>query len=83
MAQLERMTRVTLFAKLQRNPLDEEAWAEFEKYYSPMIVTWCGRWGMQQADAEDVTQMVLLKLSQKMADFRYDPRRSFARGSKP
>jgi RNA polymerase sigma-70 factor (ECF subfamily) len=32
---------------------------------------------MQEADAQDVTQNVLVKLAQKMRDFTYDPTRSF------
>ncbi len=32
---------------------------------------------MQDADAEDVTQLVLLILAEKMRDFRYDPNGSF------
>jgi RNA polymerase sigma-70 factor (ECF subfamily) len=71
------MTRITLFERLRCRPGDTEAWQEFERYYGPMILNWCRRWGVQQADAEDITQLVLLKLSQKMADFKYDPKRSF------
>jgi RNA polymerase sigma-70 factor (ECF subfamily) len=32
---------------------------------------------LQDADAEDVTQIVLLKLANRMKEFRYDPSRSF------
>src|SRR5262249_27135500 len=38
---------------------------------------WCLRWRLQDADAQDVTQIVLLKLAQRMKDFTYDPGRSF------
>src|SRR5262249_47754965 len=34
-------------------------------------------WGLQEADAEDVTQSVLVQLAAKMRDFVYDPSRSF------
>src|SRR5262249_13809924 len=34
-------------------------------------------WDLQEADAEDVTQNVLLRLAQKMPLFVYDPSRSF------
>lgn len=71
------MTRITLLGRLQRNPSDATAWREFVEHYSPKIALWCRRWGAQDADADDITQMVLLKLSQKMSEFQYDPARSF------
>ena len=33
--------------------------------------------GLQEADAQDVTQNVLLKLARKLREFSYDPSRSF------
>ena len=41
-----------------------------------------GIWGLQDADAQDVTQHVLLKLFDGFRDFRYEPGRSFRRGSR-
>lgn len=70
-------TRVTLLGRLHKAPNDPGAWAEFVEHYAHRILAWCRRWGAQDADAEDVTQMVLLKLSQKMSGFTYDPSRSF------
>lgn len=71
------VTRITLLGRLRQNPNDPGAWDEFVEHHSPRIHAWCRRWGAQDADAEDITQMVLLKLSQKMTDFTYDPSRSF------
>ena len=45
--------------------------------YHPKIYGWCKAWGLQEADAEDVAQDVLAKLTQKMASFRYDQSRCF------
>ena len=42
-----------------------------------MIYRWCRRWGLQDADAKDVTQQVLLTLPAKMARFKYNPDGSF------
>ena len=50
---------------------------EFMARYGPKIHAWCRRWGLQEADAQDVTQMVLLRLSVKVREFVYDPSRSF------
>jgi RNA polymerase sigma factor (sigma-70 family) len=43
----------------------------------PKIRGWCKRWGLQEADSEDVTQDVLLRMAQRMRTFTYDPARSF------
>jgi RNA polymerase sigma-70 factor (ECF subfamily) len=56
---------------------NQAAWSEFVERYGRRIYGWCLRWRLQDADAQDVTQIVLLKLAQRMKDFTYDPRRSF------
>src|SRR5262245_2042157 len=60
-----------------RSPLDQAAWNEFVERYGRRIYGWCRQWGLQEADAEDVTQDVLLRLARKMRGFAYDPSRSF------
>ncbi|WP_435022185.1 RNA polymerase sigma factor [Tundrisphaera sp. TA3] len=70
-------TSLTLLGRLREAPRDEAAWAEFVQGYAPAISRWCRAWGLQPADVEDVTQVVLLKLARSMATFRYDPSRSF------
>ncbi|MFO0878189.1 MAG: sigma-70 family RNA polymerase sigma factor [Gemmataceae bacterium] len=70
-------TPVTLLARLQQNSQDTVAWNEFVARYQPKILAWCTAWGLQPADAEDVTQNVLLKLVSTMRTFQYDPARSF------
>src|SRR5215831_764465 len=69
-------TSGTLLSRL-RSPLDQEAWNEFVELYGRRIYGWCRQWGLQEADAEDVTQDVLLRLARKMRGFAYDPSRSF------
>jgi RNA polymerase sigma-70 factor (ECF subfamily) len=73
----ESKTRVTLLGRLGRDHSDPEAWAEFVAHYGRKIHAWCRAWGLQDADAEDVTQHVLLKLAGRFRDFRYEPGRSF------
>jgi RNA polymerase sigma-70 factor (ECF subfamily) len=70
-------TSPTLLGRLRRQPLDQAAWGEFVERYGRKIYQWCRRWDLQLADAEDVTQEVLLKLAQKLRTFRYDPSGSF------
>jgi RNA polymerase sigma-70 factor (ECF subfamily) len=72
-------TRVTLLDRLSHDPTDEDAWCEFVRLYGARIQGWCRRWGLQPADAQDVTQQVLLQLAEQMRTFAYDPSRSFRR----
>jgi RNA polymerase sigma factor (sigma-70 family) len=74
----DQLTRVTLLARLYRSGCpDDGAWREFVTLYGSSIYKWCRHWGLQDADAEEVTQQVLLKLVATMKDFVYDPERSF------
>jgi RNA polymerase sigma-70 factor (ECF subfamily) len=70
-------TRISLLGRLRKDPTDPAAWAELVEQYGGRIHAWCLRWGLQEADAQDVTQDVLLKLAKAMRDFTYDPTRSF------
>jgi RNA polymerase sigma-70 factor (ECF subfamily) len=70
-------TRITLLFRLRRDPSDAEAWAEFVEHYGGKVLGWCRAWHLQDADARDVTQTVLLKLAVRMRDFPYDPDKSF------
>jgi RNA polymerase sigma factor (sigma-70 family) len=70
-------TRVSILIALRNDPSDQSAWSAFVDRYGPQIYTWCLRWKLQDADAQDVTQMVLLKLVRHLPDFTYDPSRSF------
>jgi RNA polymerase sigma factor (sigma-70 family) len=70
-------TRITLLGRLRLDPGNQTAWAEFVEHYGSKIYGWCRKWNLQEADAQDVTQNVLLKLAQKLREFSYDPSRSF------
>ena len=73
----ESYTRVTLLARLGHDLNDSEAWSEFVEHYGRKIYRWCRIWGLQDADAQDVTQHVLLKVFAGFRDFRYESGRSF------
>ena len=62
-------TDVTLLARLRHDPKDQAAWGDFVARYGPKILQWCRRWHLQEADAQDVAQDVLLKLHGRMATF--------------
>jgi RNA polymerase sigma-70 factor (ECF subfamily) len=73
----DRDTPHSLLLCLSQEPRDEHAWDEFVRRYQPRIRAWCCDRGLHQADAEDVTQIVLEQLLTAMREFRYDPARSF------
>jgi RNA polymerase sigma-70 factor (ECF subfamily) len=70
-------TRASLLVRLRQQPTDDGAWNEFVGRYGRQIFAWCQQWSLQPADAEDVTQNVLLKLAHHLRSFVYDPRRRF------
>src|SRR5215472_8598672 len=70
-------TRATLLGRLRQDPTDQAAWDAFVERYGRHIYRWCRQWNLQDADAEDVTQNILVKLTQKLRTFAYDPSRSF------
>ena len=70
-------TRVTLLTRLRQHPSDQADWNEFVERYGRHIYRWCRQWKLQDADAEDVTQDILVKLTEKLRAFAYDPSRSF------
>jgi RNA polymerase sigma-70 factor (ECF subfamily) len=74
---VESQTSPTLLARLRQVPADQAAWALFTERYGRKIYAWCRQWNLQEADAEDVTQTVLLKLAATMQSFVYDPAKSF------
>jgi RNA polymerase sigma-70 factor (ECF subfamily) len=73
----ESRTSASLLARLRQAPADQAAWAEFVDRYGPKVYGWCRHWRLQEADAQDVTQDVLVRLAAKMRGFAYDPSRSF------
>src|SRR5207247_139363 len=54
---------------LQRDGDREASWWEFVGRYGPLIYQTAARQGLQEADVEDVTQVVLGKLYQNLASY--------------
>src|SRR5271166_5391582 len=71
------VTSPTLLGRLRQDPTDQTAWAQFVERYGRRLLAWCRHGGLQDADAEDVTQMVLVRLAERMRTFAYDPSKSF------
>lgn len=68
-------TRPSLLIRL-RDPADDRAWVEFTEIYGPVVVRLARRRGLQEADAADLAQEVLLLVA-KLPEFRHDPHQSF------
>lgn len=69
-------TSLTLLDRLARGS-DQEAWGRFVELYTPLLLAWCKRLGLSDADAADLMQTVFVTLYEKLPEFRYDPTRSF------
>ncbi len=72
-------TRPSLIVRLVQGN-DEAAWNVFHRVYGPLIRRHCLRCGLQDADAAEVTQEVLLDVVRGISRFRYDPARGSFRG---
>jgi RNA polymerase sigma-70 factor (ECF subfamily) len=65
-------TRSSLLLRI-RDPGDGEAWDEFAGIYTPLIHRYCQRRGLQDADAADVAQEVMLAVSGAIGRFELKP----------
>lgn len=71
------VTSLTLLGRVCRNPTDHRAWSAFVDRYGPKLYAWARHWGLQDADAQDVAQNVLLDLARQLGSFEYRPGGSF------
>jgi RNA polymerase sigma-70 factor (ECF subfamily) len=67
-------TRPSLLIRI-RDPRDGEAWETFVDTYLPMIYRYARRMGLQDADAADVSQEVLVEVARCIRAFEYQPGR--------
>jgi RNA polymerase sigma-70 factor (ECF subfamily) len=72
----ESQTRSSLLSAV-RNPGDERAWAAFTQRYEGVIRACCRAQGLGPEAADELTQVVLVKLVEAMPHFVYDPARGF------
>ena len=65
--------RPTSHSLLQRaRGQDQEAWCRLVYLYSPLVHYWCVHWGVQGADADDISQEVFKSVSSALESFRRD-----------
>ncbi len=65
------VTNPSLLVRL-RDPSDSPAWDTFAQIYEPLIFAFCRKKGLQEADAKDVTQDVMLSVIRAIQKFEYD-----------
>lgn len=71
-------TRASLLARLA-DPADGGGWAEFVARYAPPVYAFARARGLQDADAEDLAQDVLVAVHRALRTGLYDPCRPFRR----
>lgn len=69
-------TRRSLLVRL-RNSRDDQSWAEFTAVYEPVIYRMTKRRGLQDADAREVVQEVLMSVASAIDRFDLDAAGSF------
>lgn len=60
-----------------RNRIDNQAWSQFVRLYTPLLFYWARNTGLRYEDAADLVQDVLTVLFQKLPGFEYDSQKSF------
>src|SRR5437764_4931 len=70
-------TSASLLLRLRTEPEDASVWNAFVDRYCPLIYGWSRGYGLQDADAQDVTQNVLVLMVRKMRTFQYEPSKRF------
>lgn len=65
-------TRPSLLSRV-RNAGDREAWETFDEQYRELLLRYCRQRGLQEADAEDVRQIVMMGLARSLRSFEYRP----------
>jgi RNA polymerase sigma factor (sigma-70 family) len=71
MMTLSPQTRASLLVRV-RNPADQAAWHEFVEIYWPVIHRLARRKGLQEADADDLAQQVLMSVARTIEERPHD-----------
>jgi RNA polymerase sigma-70 factor, ECF subfamily len=69
-------TPISLLERL-RDTRETTAWDQFVELYTPLLLYWARKAGLQESDAADLVQDVLLVLIRKLPEFHYERGGSF------
>jgi RNA polymerase sigma-70 factor (ECF subfamily) len=56
---------------------DHLAWVRFQNWCNPMLRRWCRGDGLDEESIDEVCQLILIELANRMRTFQYDPNRTF------
>ncbi len=68
-------TRASLLVRV-RDPADHTAWSEFVQIYRPVILRMARHKGLQDADADDVAQQILIAVAYAVEQREHDLKRA-------
>jgi RNA polymerase sigma-70 factor (ECF subfamily) len=68
-------TSMTLLARIQVG--EPEAWRQMSKLYDGLVRFWCRRWGVTEADLDDMVQEIWAAVGPTLATFQARSGRSF------
>ncbi len=71
-------TSLTLLERVRNQ--DQQAWQRLVYLYGPLLQYWCGKWGLQSADADDLQQDVFSTIANRLDSFRRDRQGDTFRG---
>ena len=66
-------TAISLLERLARQP-DSESWGRLVDVYTPLLKQWLSRYEVQDADADDLVQDVLMVVSWELPQFQHSRR---------
>lgn len=70
-------THPSLIVRLAKVPEDRDSWRQFVFRYGDSLLLWCRKYGLQEADAKDVCQEVLLRIARQIQSRQHEPIISF------
>src|SRR5262245_46146643 len=72
-------TRASLLERL-KNTDDHPSWAEFDRTYHGLLVGVARRAGLNEQEADEAVQEMLIAVAKKMPEFRYEPGKDSFKG---
>ena len=70
-------TSLSLMARISDSQDNAATWSEFVEVYGIHVVRWCRSYGLEDADAHDLSQEVLIRFWNQSRKFQYDPTKKF------
>jgi RNA polymerase sigma factor (sigma-70 family) len=72
-------TRASLLKRL-RDSNDSQSWEEFHRIYRGLLTGVARRGGLNEHEADEAVQDIMIAVSRKLPEFRYDPQKDSFKG---